>query len=237
MKEFKLCDNPLYHGVKLDNVVKILEEEKLSARTTQRYWPDGLRRKDKDKQYQSSLVMKGWSTTRDFYFAGAWSDVVLVLDKDKIQQNFEIIPFSWNYSINGLTDHKKEREEFIVARKTGLTFDGLRDEYEKLQDEMYEKYSKTGDKSILKSFEYEDYFHYLKKPESKTIPLEHVKGFYISDDILKRFSKSEYLKTLIEHPLFKGTYDRKDVADKNKNNIESVRNMIARFNNNKKIKP
>lgn len=237
MKNFKLCDNPLYHGVKIENAVKILDEKVLSARTTQRYWPDGIRRKDKDPEYESSFIMKGWSTSRDFYFAGAWSGVVFVLDKEEIKNNFEIMPISWNYSMAGLRDHKKEREEFIIARKTGMSFDDFRDQHERKRDELYDKYEETGDKTILKELKYNDYLDYLKAPEKKIIPLSAVKGVFIEKELIDIYKQeNEMIKKIMAHTLYKGLYDGNDVKLKNKQNQETVQTIISRLTESKRRK-
>lgn len=120
-------NNPLWHGIKLENAVKVLESGIIEARTTQRYWLDGRIRKDDSSDYETSKIMKGWSMSRDFYFAGAWSGVVLENDKDRLRNKFKIIPMVWNYTIGrgAKPDHKKGREEFVLARKTGKSFDQL----------------------------------------------------------------------------------------------------------------
>ena len=59
----------LFHGLKIEYAMKALMENKIEARTFQRWWPDGKRRQEDDPLYKSSFIMKGFSTTRDFDFA------------------------------------------------------------------------------------------------------------------------------------------------------------------------
>lgn len=231
-------ENPLWHGVDIENAAKIIDNGKFEARTTQRYWPDGLRRKDNHPKYNSSQIMKGWSMTRDFLFAASWSNVVFELDKAKIQERFKIQPFSWNSSMNSIRDHKKEREEFVIARFTGKSFDDYRDMYEKMIDDIYEEYEKTGDRSILNDFPYDNFFDLIKAPESKTIPIEFCKSIYLDSQVEKIYgSDNKDIKTIKSNPLYKGTYDGEKLIDINNDTQRIVENLIDISNQRKKLKP
>lgn len=116
-------DAPLYRAYREPKwAVKALRDDELLGTTTQRYWPDGKRRLDNDPEYQSSFWMKGLSMTRDIEFAKVWGDVVMVFDQRLLSQRFKIEPFNWGYSIPQNKEHKREREEFLVLKKTGETF-------------------------------------------------------------------------------------------------------------------
>ncbi len=41
----------------------------------------------------------------------------IVLNQDKLKQDYKIVPYQWNYSIGSdyIKDHKKEREEFVIT--------------------------------------------------------------------------------------------------------------------------
>ncbi len=62
----------LYHGLDFNKLETILREDKIPGYTSQRYWKDGLRRKDNDPDYNNSMYYKGISTTRDINFAKQW---------------------------------------------------------------------------------------------------------------------------------------------------------------------
>ena len=118
-------DAPLYRAYREPQwAVKALRDDELVGSTTQRYWPDGKRRIDDDPEYKDSFWMKGLSMTRDMEFAKMWGDVVLVFDQRLLSQRFKFEPFNWGYSIPSGNHHKREREEFLVLKKTGDTFGG-----------------------------------------------------------------------------------------------------------------
>ena len=135
--------------------------------------------------------MKGWSMTRDFYFAGSWAGVVLEIDKDKLKDRFEIKPIAWNYTMAGKMPnyHKKEREEFVIARRIGKTFDEIIEEYQEKMEKAYEEYSRTGKSEAIDSFPFDDWIDYLKAPESKTIPMSFVKGIWLSDKMVEIYGE------------------------------------------------
>lgn len=116
-------DAPLYRAYREPKwAVRALRDDELVGSTTQRYWPDGKRRMDDDPEYRTSFWMKGLSMTRDMEFAKVWGDVVMVFDQRLLAQRFKIEPFNWGFSIPQGNHHKREREEFIVLKKTGKTF-------------------------------------------------------------------------------------------------------------------
>lgn len=235
--KYNHSQNPLWHGVKIENAAQIIKNGKFEARTTQRYWPDGKRRKDTDPDYRSSFIMKGWSMTRDFVFGASWSDVVFEIDKEKLKNRFKIQPLSWNSSMNHLTDHKKESEEFVIARLTGKTFDDYQDMYEKMMDDIYEEYEKTGDRSILTDFPYDDFWGLIKAPEPKIIPMSFCSGIYIDSAMEKIYgTDNKDIEIIKSHELFKGIYDG-DKLNELKNQTENhVSNIISGINIKNKMK-
>jgi hypothetical protein len=55
----------LWHSIKQENIDFILKNNKLEARTTQRWWENGIVHRDNHEFYEDSFFMKGWSMTRD----------------------------------------------------------------------------------------------------------------------------------------------------------------------------
>lgn len=116
-------DAPLYRAYREPQwAVKALRDDELVGSSAQRYWPDGKRRMDDAPDYRESFWMKGLSMTRDIDYAKQWGDVVMVFDQRLLSQRFKFEPFNWGYSIPGGNHHKREREEFLVLKKTGETF-------------------------------------------------------------------------------------------------------------------
>jgi hypothetical protein len=160
-----------------------LENNRLIAKSTQRFWDDGKRRKDDDPEYRNSYWMKGISTTRDLYFAQSWGDVAFKLNKDWITKRYKIIPFNWGYSIpeKGIKQHhKREREEFIVLKSN-------KDKYLLPDDE-------GGGLDTVR----------FMSPEGTISPLSSfLEGIYLHVIAFKN-PKSELI---INHPKFRGYYD------------------------------
>lgn len=121
-KTWTASNQVVFHGIKFEYAGGILEENKIKGYTTQRYWADGKRRKDHEKDYEDSLWMKGISTTRSLEFASHWAPVVLVLDLSVISQAKEVVPYAWNFHMKDSNNFKKETEEFVVLSRTGRRF-------------------------------------------------------------------------------------------------------------------
>lgn len=143
--------------------IAALKDDKLVGSSAQRYWPDGVRRKDDDPEYRNSFWMKGLSMTRDFEYAKMWGDVVMVFDQRLLSQRHKIEPFNWGFSIPGGNHHKREREEFVVLKKTGDTFGD-------------ENFSGTGVTRLdLNRF---------KEPEGAIVPLtKYLIGFWLDETL------------------------------------------------------
>lgn len=226
-KKIDEIKTPLYHSISLKNFELALEKNKLEARTTQRYWTDGIRRKDKDPLYETSKWMKGWSMTRDFDFAARWNDIVLVFEKEDLNRNLQIEPYSWNFSIASIpnTDHKKEREEFVVALKTNKSTN----EYKKITDRENalnrRRYQKTKDEKYLDNVI--NYIEKMKSPEGKGIELSKIKGIYISE----RVKDKEVISNITQLSQFKGFFNDTEVKQRYANTID----MVDKFKRKNKI--
>lgn len=187
-------ESPIFHGIReLEHAVMALAQDSIKGYTTQRYWSDGKRRIDTDPEYNSSFWMKGISLTRDFKFAANWGDVVFILNRDKIITNNRLVPFAWNYIIGGLPNRnaKKEREEFLITRKTGKTFKGSEEDPE-------------SDRINVSEF---------TKPEGEMKNLNSILvGIFMDEDSLERWGAEDAnVKYLTSHPLFKGFYSRHNI--------------------------
>lgn len=210
----------LWHGIKLKNAVKGLENGYLEAHTSHRYWADGIRRKESDPLYESSFWMYGWSMTRKKEYAFSWSDVIFEFDADKVRENFKVQPLTWN----NLFDHnkkqqKKEFEEFVTAHYEPRSIDSIKAEVEQRQqivDELYDKLYSTQnpvkEKEIqeqIDSYPKHSWMEEWERPRGKKLNLERcLKGIYINDYVMEIFAESqmELLNPIINHPLFKGVY-------------------------------
>ena len=219
----------LYHGVNLEVAAQIIDNDKMEARTNQRYWEDGKKRKDNDPDYETSKWMKGWSMTRTFDYAFLWSGLVLEFDKKDLQKEFKIEPISWNYTIGRMNtfdiDHKKEREEFIIASRTGKSTKDYERIIREKQDAAYEEYEKTKDINKLRKQGDIDFIDLLKQPEGKPLlnllkqpegkPLLNVnrkiKSIYISDELIEIYGiENKNIKKVLNHPKFKGILKEKE---------------------------
>lgn len=217
-KKIEEIKTPLYHAMDLKSFELALKNNELKARTNQRYWTDGIRRKDKDPLYEDSKWMKGWSMTRDFDFAARWNDIVLVFEKEDLNRHFQIEPYSWNFSIASIpnTDHKKEREEFVVALKTNKSTN----EYKKITDRENalnrRRYQKTKDEKYLDNVI--DYIEKMKSPEGKGIELSKIKGIYISE----RLKDKEVISNITQLSQFKVFFNDTEVKQRYANTIDIV---------------
>ena len=204
--------NILFHALSPEYALIALEKNILEGRCTQRYWVDGLRRKDDNPLYESSYWMKGFSCTRDFDFAKNWNAVVFVFDKDKIKESKKIIPYAWNYGRSKcIPNHKKEREEFVLLKKLKSTLKNKENpEFAKELTEAL-NYSDSSEeyqdylKDLQKRADYTD-VNRAKLPEG-SIQLEKIiLGFYICNDRKKYFTQ-DTLDKLTKNKLFLGFID------------------------------
>jgi hypothetical protein len=184
---------PLFHGMKLEYAAQALRDNKMLATTTQRWWPDGKRRKDDDPEYQGSYWMKGLSFTRDREYAISWGGVVFVIDQDKLRQKYKFIPFNWGYSLPRGNNHKREREEFLVVQATP-------DTYMKTHDSDGDKL----DRPVIDMKRFEAPGGEVKNLNS------FLKGVYIEKATIEIFGEDdENVKFIMSHPKFIGIVDRK----------------------------
>jgi hypothetical protein len=195
MKLFQLLegrDADLYHGYAKPEFASLaIKNNELAATTAQRFWADGKRRKEDDPEYKNSYWMKGVSTTRDFKFAKSWGVVVFSLDQSKINHNYKIIPFNWEYSMVSRKSHKREREEFVVKKSTMDNY------FDSIDDHNPEK----------KQFN----FNRFGSAEGSIKPLnKFLNGIWMDEFLEKNVSywneSKESLDLLKNHPLFKGYY-------------------------------
>jgi len=116
--EFLNQSTYLYHNLDIERLYEFIENDELLGYSSQRFWEDGLGRKDNDSDYETSYWYKGISTTRDLNFAKYWGKhAIIVFDRDKLKTKYKIVPYQWNYTIGAdyVKDYKKEREEFVVT--------------------------------------------------------------------------------------------------------------------------
>jgi hypothetical protein len=216
--ELKENYESLYHGVKLEVAVKIIESDEMKGSTTQRYWQDGKVRKDDDPDYETSKWMKGWSMTRSFDFAFLWSGIVFEFDKNDLKKDFEIKPISWNYTIGRgyEADHKKEKEEFVISKRTEMSTSDYERKVEEIQDKYYEEYKIDKDINKLRKSDI-NFIDLLKKPEGKKIKnVNHlIKSIYLSNSIVDSYGKeNKDIQKILSHPKFKGILEEEEFTIK-----------------------
>lgn len=197
-----VSDSLLYHAVKIEYAVKQLANDKIEGRSSQRVWPDGVRRKDDDEHYDDHWLLKGISTTRDFSFAKNFNNVVYILDRDLIAHNYKIIPYNWGFHIGGgfvQKDIKREREEFVVFNVLKKSFDDLAKEWEN----YIQHHDENPDE-----FEFISRHDYVFQPSGELKPLSrYLRGVMIADYIVKIYGEdNDMVRTIMSHPKFKGIY-------------------------------
>jgi len=224
----------VWHAINAENIIGILDDMKLKPYTSQRYWPDGKRLKDNHPEYEDSFWMYGWSTTRNKEYAMSWNSVVFELDIDKIKQQFEVKPFSWNFLFSHNTNNRKEHEEFIVSayEKKSLPQmkeeDNLRNiELDELYDQQYSEKNPVIkavlDKEIEKLEKIPNYMLRWQEPHGKSIDLNScLKGIYLSQDTLSIYgADNKNMQAVINHPMFKGLFVEPHIKEKNKKSNHS----------------
>lgn len=179
-------DAILWHGYsglqKVRHAEQALAKNEMAATSTQRWWPDGRRRKENDPDYRDSYWMKGVSLSRDPKYAMGWGNVVFALDQRKIAQRYKIIPFNWGYSIPSGNHHKREREEFVAVKRDADT---------------YNRPEEDGGGFDTPRFMADE--GYALKPLSA-----YLLGIYVS--VYLATEMPDTVTTFIAHPLFRGYY-------------------------------
>lgn len=199
--------NLLYHALKVEHAYSQLKENCIIGRTFQRYWPDGIRRKEDDPDYEKSWQLKGISTTRDFDYAKKWGSVVYIFNKDLLAQKYKIIPYSWNFhfdsgdhDIKSKFRHKREREEFVVFGILKKTFD-------ELEKEWLEKMDNDDDFGINKI----DYVIRHEKGKLDNLS-KYLEGIMVDKGTIDIYQDYEptlaMIQFIMDHPKFKGTYEK-----------------------------
>lgn len=203
----------LWHGMKTERFLQVLEEGVMKARTMQRYWKDGKFFFDDDREnYENSFFFKGWSTTRDKHYAFAWGDVTLLLDEEAIKRDFKIRPLSWAATMRHSQNTKMEREEFIIAELFEQTFDDCKDEFYDILDNIEDKDEK---KQFNELCDQDGFIGYWRRPSKNTIDFNnYVKGFFLRSDPYG--NSIEVFEELKKHPLFLGFYSKQKSRDLNK---------------------
>lgn len=220
----KLSRQTVWHGMKVEHAKTALTEKFLTPFTKHRYWEDGRRRRDNEKDYEDSFWMYGWSTTRDKNYAMNWGSVVLELDLDQIKTKFKVQQISWGFLLNSNKNRnfRKEVEEFIIAKKIPKSLQSIKDYCNNIDirlDTLYDKKTQPNlsqnELSIIESEieklekEEANWFTIWNTPQGNKINLDKcLKGIYLSLDCLEYIKKEEY-EFFIKHPMFKGFYENK----------------------------
>lgn len=208
LNDMRFKDPSLFHGSKIEHAAANLKRGYSIGRTQQRYWDDGRVLKDDHEDYYKSGWMYGWSMTREKNFAGQFSDVLFIFDKNKVKSKFKVKTLSWSYRVSqGAGYFRREREDYVIAGKDPRTDQELKDGFEKYLDDQDEKY----DQGNRERNKYEDRFQYQEKDFNKNkliMDSSTIRGFLISDSIIEIFGKDdEDIQYLLNHELCLGVYD------------------------------
>ena len=215
----------LWHGVDFFKVETILDRGYFEAHTTQRFWDDGIRRKDNDPEYNNSKWMYGWSMSRDINVSKNFSFIIFACDKKELQKNMKVKPYSWGFSIASGFKHKREKEEFVISGGTihsenyyKQEFARLEKESDQLFDEMYKDGVSLEEKEKIKEkikdlenkMDQNNFVEQLTKPKGKKLPVSSAIGFFIDKKEMDFFegictkTEKNRIEKLITHPLFLG---------------------------------
>jgi len=165
--------------------------------------------------------------------------LVLEFDKADLQKEFKIEPISWNYTFGRINpadiDHKKEREEFIVASRTGKSTKDYEIIAEEMQEAAYQEYEKTKDIDKLREVGEVSFVDLLKKPEGK--PLLNVnnkiKSIYISEVLIEIYGlENEKIQKVLNHPKFKGILKEEEFKIK----VEAEKDVKSKLRFQRKLK-
>lgn len=233
---------PIYHGIDYEHIGKIFSTQELEPRNTQRYWSDGLIRKENWDNYNDSYWSFGWALTRSASVALEFGALVMVFDRNKLANNFKLIPSAWNYHFNDeyerKINHKKEKEEFMLSKKSMLSKNLIEKEKKDLEENvlptLYQTYkllpkTTSKEKRIKKLFkemieEKEkklmlNFSNLLDIPQGKNLDLKkYMIGFYLNNDIVSIYEESndELIKELKKNPLYLGDLNDNRILKKMK---------------------
>jgi len=188
----------VWHAIAAKHITGILDDMALQPFTSQRYWENGQRYKDDHPEYENSKWMYGWSMTRKKEYAMNWNCIVFELDLDKIKEQFEVKPFSWNFLFTHNADNRKEHEEFVIAHYG--------------QHSIPEMKQADLDRDI-RIGELEDKLYSLKDPEEKAQLQTEIDSLYDVPTWFKRWSETSYGKPLDLKTCLKGVYISKSSLD------------------------
>ena len=195
----------LWHSIKQEHIDIIFSQNHLDAKTTQRYWENGVVYRDNAGDlYKNSYFMKGWSTSRDRMYAIMWNSVTLLLDSDAIRRDFKIKQISWNYRSQFCKKNfDKEREEFIVSNFMKQTFDEIKEEYFKITDQIYDEQGQD----CLDKWQDENgigVIEYWKRKGTRQIDFnKYLLGVFVCKESYDIYNGRGF-DMAINHPLFKG---------------------------------
>ena len=199
----------LWHSIKQEHIESILTNNHLEARTTQRYWVNGVIYRDNQKeQYHQSHYMKGWSMTRDKDYAFGWGSVTLLFNWELLRRDFKIRTFSWSYLgsyCKGNFD--KEREEFVISNYMSQTIDEIEQEYFTITDSIYDVQGKEALNEWMKE-NGSNYIDYWQRKGLRTICLsKYLKAIFVCKESYEIYNGRGF-DMAVNHPLFKGFINR-----------------------------
>lgn len=214
----------LFHGMSLDRAIQVIKRGAMKAYTPKRFWDNGVVKKDSQKGYNDSKWLFGWSFSRCRNVSAKFGDVIFAFDRKKINYNFKIIPFSWNYSFKYSFDkfdfsHKKEKEDFVSNGyyiESESYYENLIEKIDNEISKLYKKYlnnstSEKDKKEILKIINKKEdiidsnnFNKIFQSSHGKELSLSLCYGFFVKKECLNNPMNHKYINDIINNSLFLG---------------------------------
>lgn len=184
----------LFHGLKPKFAKIALDNNELVGHSLQKIWKNWNRYQDNHPDYDKSDYLRGISTTRDIDYAEKFGGgIIFVFDKNKIQNNYKILPYNWKYNISDQELQNKlkdEREDFVI---TGF-------------NQNYLLNKETGNLYNDEETVFNKYIDMINEPKGILKPLnKYMIGFFITEKAAKTLDKN-MLNELMNNKLYLGIY-------------------------------
>ena len=207
----------LFHGMNIDRAIDFIKSGKMKGYTAQRFWEDGIYRKENDPEYNSSKWMFGWSFSRCKYKSSKFGKIVFSFDRKKINYNFKVIPYVWQYKLKNNVNYKNELEDFVLS---GYILDSrinhnkniknIENEIDLLYKELNNNLNSEESIKIIKDninkkediYEKIGFDYCFMNPLGREISLSICHGFFIKKD--EDSFEDQRIKELEKHDLFLG---------------------------------
>lgn len=211
----------LWHSIKHQNIADIFANGFLEARTTHRYWRNGMVYRDNQGEvYENSHYMKGWSMTRDKDYAFGWGAVTFLFDWEALKRDFKMKTISWSYRGAYCNDNfDKEREEFVISDFMNQTIEEIKEEYFEIGDKIYDEQGREAFEK-WRDENGSDYIEYWQRKGSRKIEFsKYLKGIFVCKESYDIYKGRDF-DVVINHPLFKGFVSRKEAIERHDSSMK-----------------